>query len=170
MTQRVSVYSGFTAKLKSGPRRQFGPRRSPERFWCFHRVIGPIQLYGNTDFHLGRSWVKTGYVAHGHFCCIHRYTRTRVASRPSRAIQLYSAIQRYTALYIIQLYIAIHYTTSTTPLWGRRHVGHGAAGTRGQRDGGSWGGPSTPADATDWGVAGWTCIGVSVIFQILCHV
>ena len=34
---------------------------------------------------------------------IHRYTRTmtrtRVASRPSRAIQLYSAIQRYTALY-----------------------------------------------------------------------
>ena len=97
MTQRVSVYSGFTAKLKSGPRRQFGPRRSPERFWCFHRVIGPIQLYGNTDFHLGRSWVKTGYVAHGHFCCIHRYTRTRVASRPSRAIQLYSAIH-YTAV------------------------------------------------------------------------
>ena len=28
--------------------------------------------------------------------------------------ELYS----YTALYIIQLYIAIHYTTSTTPLWG----------------------------------------------------
>ena len=125
MTQRVSVYSGFTAKLKSGPRRQFGPRRSPERFWCFHRVIGPIQLYGNTDFHLGRSWVKTGYVAHGHFCCIHRYTRTRVASRPSRAIQLYSAIQRYTALYIIQLYIAIHYTTSTTPLWGGELSGKG---------------------------------------------
>ena len=104
MTQRVSVYSGFTAKLKSGPRRQFGPRRSPERFWCFHRVIGPIQLYGNTDFHLGRSWVKTGYVAHGHFCCIHRYTRTRVASRPSRAIQLYSAIQRYTLYSYTSLY------------------------------------------------------------------
>ena len=103
MTQRVSVYSGFTAKLKSGPRRQFGPRRSPERFWCFHRVIGPIQLYGNTDFHLGRSWVKTGYVAHGHFCCIHRYTRTRVASRPSRAIQLYSAIH-YTAIHRYTLY------------------------------------------------------------------
>ena len=101
--QRVSVYSGFTAKLKSGPRRQFGPRRSPERFWCFHRVIGPIQLYGNTDFHLGRSWVKTGYVAHGHFCCIHRYTRTRVASRPSRAIQLYSAIH-YTAIHRYTLY------------------------------------------------------------------
>ena len=32
-------------------------------------------------------------------------------------IQLYSAIQRYTALYIIQLYSAIHYTTSTIPLW-----------------------------------------------------
>ena len=104
MTQRVSVYSGFTAKLKSGPRRQFGPRRSPERFWCFHRVIGPIQLHGNTDLHLGRSCVKTGYVAHGHFCCIHRYTRTRVASRPSRAIQLYSAIQRYTLYSYTSLY------------------------------------------------------------------
>jgi hypothetical protein len=44
--------------------------------------------------------------------CIRRYTRTRIASRPSRAIQLYSAIH-YTA---IQLYSAIHYTTSTTPL------------------------------------------------------
>ena len=107
--------SGFTAKLKSGPRRQFGPRRSPERFWCFHRVIGPIQLYGNTDFHLGRSWVKTGYVAHGHFCCIHRYTRARVPSRPSRAIQLYSAIQRYSIHYT-----AIHrytlYNLYNTPL------------------------------------------------------
>ena len=130
MTQCVSVYSCFTAKLKSGPRRQLGPRRSPERFWCFHRVIGPIQLYGNTD--LGRSWVKTGYVAHGHFCCTHRYTRTRVASRlgppDSRAIQLYSntalysAIHSGTALYIIQLYIAIHYRTSTTPLCRRAYM------------------------------------------------
>jgi len=41
--------------------------------------------------------------------------RTRVASRPSIAIQLYYS---YTALYIIQLYSAIHYTTSysNTPL------------------------------------------------------
>ena len=34
------------------------------------------------------------------------------------ALQSYTAIQRYTALYIaIQLNIAVHYTTSTTPLW-----------------------------------------------------
>jgi hypothetical protein len=43
------------------------------------------------------------------------YTRTRVASRPSIV-----TIQRYTALYIIQLYSAIHYTTSTPSLWLRR--------------------------------------------------
>ena len=64
------------------------------------------------------SWVKTGYVAHGHFCCIHRYTRTRVASRPSRAIQLYSAVQRYIH------YTAIHrytlYNLYNTPLGNRR--------------------------------------------------
>ena len=40
-----------------------------------------------------------------------------IASLPSRAIQLYIAIQRYTALYIIQLYIANTNTTSTAPLW-----------------------------------------------------
>jgi len=114
VTQRVSVYSGFTAKLKSGPRRQFGPRRSPERFWCFHRVIGPIQLYGNTD--LGRSWVKTGYVAHGHFCCTHRYTRTRVASRLGPPeLYSYTAIQRYTALYTAeQRYTLYSYTSLYT--------------------------------------------------------
>ena len=32
------------------------------------------------------------------------------------ALQSYTAIHRYTVLYIIQLYIAIQYTTSTTPL------------------------------------------------------
>ena len=117
MTQCVSVYSCFTAKLKSGPRRQFGPRRSPERFWRFHRVIGPIRPYGNTHLHLGRSFGKTGYVVNGNFCCIKSYTRTRIASRPSRAIQLYIAIHRHTSPYIIQLYIAIQYTSSTTPLW-----------------------------------------------------
>ena len=36
------------------------------------------------------------------------------------AFQSYTAIQRYTRLYTIQLYSAIHYTTSTTPLWGKR--------------------------------------------------
>ena len=34
-----------------------------------------------------------------------------------KAFQRYTAKQRYTALYSIQLYIAIHYTPSTTPLW-----------------------------------------------------
>ena len=34
-----------------------------------------------------------------------------------KAFQSYTAKQRYTALYSIQLYIAIHYTPSTTPLW-----------------------------------------------------
>ena len=101
------MYSVYTSNLKSGPRRQFGPRRSPERFWGFHRVIGPIRPYGNTHLHLGRSFGKTGYVVNGNFCCINRYTRTRIASRPSRAIQLYIAIQcytlySYTSLYSIQ--------------------------------------------------------------------
>jgi len=36
-------------------------------------------------------------------------------------------------------------------------VGHGGCGRRGQRGGGSWGGPSTPADA--WGLGGGTCSG-----------
>ena len=53
---------------------------------------------------------------------------TRMGSRPSRAIQLN---QRYTALYSIQLYIAIHYTPSTSPLW---HVRDG--GRRGRRGAG----------------------------------
>ena len=46
--------------------------------------------------------------------CIRRFTRTRVASRPSIAIQLYSAIQRCTLYSCIALYDTIH--TSTTPL------------------------------------------------------
>ena len=37
------------------------------------------------------------------------------------AIQLYSALQRYS----IQLYVAIHYTTSTTPLWQAAASGEG---------------------------------------------
>ena len=115
------MYSGFTAKLKSGPRRQFGPRRSPERFWGFHRVIGPIRPYGNTHLHLGRSWVKTGYVAHGHFCCINRYTSD---THCVTALQSYTAIQRYTALYSAIHYTAIHrytlYNLYNTPLSSRR--------------------------------------------------
>ena len=41
--------------------------------------------------------------------------RTRISSRPSRAIQLYSAIQRYT----LYSYTSLDYTTSTTPVWRR---------------------------------------------------
>ena len=49
----------------------------------------------------------------GSLCCIRAIQRSRIASRPLRS---YTAIQRYTALYTIQLYIAIHYTGYTTPL------------------------------------------------------
>ena len=65
-------------------------------------------------------YIKLLYKAENR-CIRRRYTRTRIASRPSIAIQLYSATQRYTALYIIQLYSAIHYTTSTTPLCFHHH-------------------------------------------------
>jgi hypothetical protein len=41
--------------------------------------------------------------------CIALYTDTRCVT----ALHSYTAQQRYTALYIIQLYSAIHYTTST---------------------------------------------------------
>jgi hypothetical protein len=46
--------------------------------------------------------------------CIRRYTSD---THCVTALHSYTAIQRYTALYIIQLYSAIHYTTSTTALW-----------------------------------------------------
>ena len=44
----------------------------------------------------------------GSLCCIRAIQRSRIASRPLRS---YTAIQRYTALYTIQLYIAIHCAT-----------------------------------------------------------
>jgi len=44
--------------------------------------------------------------------CIALYTDTRCVT----ALHSYTAQQRYTVLYIIQLYSAIHYTTSTIPL------------------------------------------------------
>ena len=49
----------------------------------------------------------------GSFCCIRAIQRTRLASRPLRS---YTVLYSYTALYTIQLYIAIHYTTYATPL------------------------------------------------------
>ena len=98
-----TLYSSYTAKTANGPRRQFGPRRSSERFKCYHRVIGPTRPYGNTSRTLLASWGRTGYVAHGHFCCIRCYTTyyTRIASRPLRS---YTAIQRYTLYSYTSLY------------------------------------------------------------------
>ena len=104
------------------------------QFWGFHRVIGPIRPYGNTHLHLGRSFGKTGYVVNGHFCCINRYTsdtRCPVASRPSRAIQLYSAIYTNAIHFIIQLYIAIH---TIQPLH-NTHTHPSALEARGRRPG-----------------------------------
>jgi hypothetical protein len=50
------------------------------------------------------------------YSAIHRtHNVSRPYHGPPIAIQLYSAKHRYTSLYIIQLYSAIHYTTSTIP-------------------------------------------------------
>ena len=48
--------------------------------------------------------------------CIRRYTRTRIASRPSRAIQHIVAIQRYTLYSYTALYTILVYNLYTTPL------------------------------------------------------
>ena len=104
-------------------------------------LIGPIQLYGNTDL-LGLrgcgagtlSWVKTGCVAHGHFCLCYTslYTDHDTDTRCVTALQSYTAIQRYTALYSAIHYTAIHrytlYNLYNTPLGVHtlyRLTGHG---------------------------------------------
>ena len=75
----------------------------------WHPVVTP-----NTQTALGISWDRTVYVVQcGSFCCIRAIQRTRLASRPLRS---YTVLYSYTALYTIQLYIAIHYTTYATPL------------------------------------------------------
>ena len=57
----------------------------------------------------------------GHSCCMNRIHVTRMGPRPP---QSFTVIQRSTALYSIQLYIAspIHYTPSTTPSDIGRHL------------------------------------------------
>ena len=57
----------------------------------------------------------------GHSCCMNRIHVTRMGPRPP---QSFTVIQRSTALYSIQLYIAspIHYTPSTTPSNIGRHL------------------------------------------------
>ena len=67
--------------------------------------------------------------------CIRRYTRTRIASQPSRAIQLYSAIQRYTTLCIVYSYTAL-YTIQplATPLWASVSITEALVGGRRGRE------------------------------------
>ena len=66
-----------------------------------------------TQTALGSPGTELSTWSIGSLCCIRAIQRSRIASRPLRS---YTAIQRYTALYTIQLYIAIHYTGYTTPL------------------------------------------------------
>ena len=72
------------------------------------------------------TWPTATFAVH---IAIHGHAlRHGSALQTSRAIQLYSntalysAIHSGTALYIIQLYIAIHYRTSTTPLCRRAYM------------------------------------------------
>ena len=141
---RSTCIASYTANMAMGhvASWRFGPRIFRERFECYHRVTGPTRPYGNTHIHLERSkekglilddmrfpdsgpepgpqaagpasWGRTGYVAHGRFLLSKMLYNTQASPRgPCVAIQLYS----YTALYIKQIYIAIHYTTYATALW-----------------------------------------------------
>ena len=67
-------YGAKYRKLKSGPRRQFGPRRAPGQFACCHRVIAPTEPQENTHLYLGLSWGRTVYVAH--FSVLRSYSHT----------------------------------------------------------------------------------------------
>ena len=62
-------------------------------------------------------WLAPMNNGHWPFCCINQYT---CYTHGVKALHSYTAKQRYTVYSyytaIIQLYIAIHYTTSTTPL------------------------------------------------------
>ena len=81
--------------------------------------MGPMTLWKPQNPALGISWGRTVYVVHSSSLMYKRYTSTRVASRPSRAIQLYIAIQRY-KLYSYTIHRYTPYTTSTAPLCCRR--------------------------------------------------
>ena len=106
------MYSSYTAKTASGPRRQFGPRRSPERFECYHRARGPTRPYENTHIHLGRTWGRTGYVAHGHFLLYKMRYNGHASPRGPCVVSglLYSAIH----------YTGIHHSLCNTPLLSSR--------------------------------------------------
>ena len=124
---RVRCIAPYTAKMAMGHVASSAPGASQ----MYMSVLigscgssGPVitlkPLWGSPGTELS-TWST------GSLCCIRAIQRTRIASRPLRS---YTAIQRYTALYTIQLYIAIHYTGYTTPLCGR--AGSRAAGGRAQ--------------------------------------
>ena len=107
MTQCVSVYS---AKVAVGHVASFDPGASQMQmsvaigpYGSYDPVETPKPLWGSPGAELS-TW--TTFLKP-------LYTDTHCVT----ALHSYTAIQRYTALYTIQLYSAIHYTTSTTPLW-----------------------------------------------------
>ena len=55
-------------------------------------------------------------VANGHWPLL-LYKSYTCYTHGVKAFQSYTALKRYTVYITIQLYIAIHYTTSTSPLW-----------------------------------------------------
>ena len=81
---------------------------------CMHMLHVHVHAHAHCDVWAGAAWAdllysllyiplyrKLLYKAKNR--CIRRYTRTRIASRPSIAIQLYSAIH-YTAIHRYTLY------------------------------------------------------------------
>ena len=79
-------------------------------------AIGPYGPYDPVETPKplwGSPGAETVYVDHfSSFAVKQLYTDTHCVT----ALQSYTAIHRYTAMNIIQLHIAIQYTTSTTPL------------------------------------------------------
>ena len=111
---RERCIAPYTAKMAMGHVASSAPGASqmymsvPIGSWgSYDPVITLKPLWGSPGTELS-TW------SIGSLCCIRAIQRSRIASRPLRS---YTAIQRYTALYTIQLYIAIHYTGYTTPLW-----------------------------------------------------
>ena len=68
-----------------------------ELYGSYDPVETPKPLWGSPGAELS-TWATF------QFCCETAIHRTRIASRPSRAIQLYSAIQRYTLYSYTSLY------------------------------------------------------------------
>ena len=100
------LYGAKYSKLKSGPRRQFGPRSAPGQFACCHRVIAPTEPQENTNLYLGLSWGRTVYVAH---FSVLRFIQLYSGHASSRlACMAIQRIQRYTSYTAPYSYTAIH--------------------------------------------------------------